>query len=88
MVSVLEAWKTSVSHAERSTKSVENTNKKAFDHKKYKMQWDRQNTKNIGLKLNYHTDADILAHLADIKNVQGYVKQLIRDDIARQTQET
>lgn len=52
------------------------------------MQWDRQNTKNIGLKLNYHTDADILAHLADIKNVQGYVKQLIRDDIACQTQET
>lgn len=49
------------------------------------MQWDRQNTKNIGLKLNYHTDAD---NLADIKNVQGYVKQLIRDDIARQTQET
>ena len=64
---------------------MENTNKKAFDHKKYKMQWDRQNTKNIGLKLNYHTDAD---SLADIKNVQGYVKQLIRDDIARQTQET
>lgn len=55
---------------------MENTNKKAFDHKKYKMQWDRQNTKNIGLKLNYHTDADILARLADIKNVQGYVKQL------------
>ena len=67
---------------------MENTNKKAFDHKKCKMQWDRQNTKNSGLKLNYHTDADILAHLADIKNVQGYVKQLIRDDIARQTQET
>ena len=39
------------------------------------------------MKLNKHTDADIFEYLADITNVQGYLKQLIRDDIARQTQE-
>lgn len=61
--------------------------KEAFDFRKYQKEWDKQNTKLVGMKLNKHTDADIFAHIADIPNVQGYLKQLIRDDIARHSRE-
>ncbi len=45
--------------------------------------WDRENTKQVKFKFNIRPDADILAHLEAQSNVQGYVKQLIRADIAR-----
>ena len=35
------------------------------------------------VQLNRNTDADILEHLEGVKNRQGYVKSLIRADIAR-----
>ena len=35
-----------------------------------------------GLKLNTHTDADIIAHLERQPSMQGYIKSLIRADIA------
>lgn len=35
-----------------------------------------------GLKLNVHTDADIIAHLERQPSMQGYIKSLIRADIA------
>ena len=34
-----------------------------------------------GLKLNINTDADIIAHLDKQTSMQGYIKQLIRQDI-------
>lgn len=43
--------------------------------------YDAQNTIQIKLKLNKGTDSDILAKLETIGNKQGYIKQLIRDDI-------
>lgn len=36
-----------------------------------------------GFKLNLNTDADIIAHLSKQESMQGYVKRLIREDIAR-----
>ena len=43
--------------------------------------YDRNNTKAIYLKLNVKTDVDILDHLSDKPNIQGYIKGLIRNDI-------
>ena len=50
---------------------------------KYKPQerYDAKNTKQIRLKLNLKTDADILEHLSKVGNMQGYIKELIRADI-------
>lgn len=48
--------------------------------------WDRENTRQVKLKLNLRTDADILAQLDAQQNRQGYVKRLIREDIARSAQ--
>lgn len=43
--------------------------------------YDSRNTKQIKLKLNLSTDADILQRLEASGNVQGYIKALIRADI-------
>lgn len=52
---------------------------------KYKSQerYDATNTKQIRLKLNLKTDADILEKLSEVDNMQGYIKSLIRADIAK-----
>ena len=40
-------------------------------------------TKQIALVLNTNTDVDILEKLSEVPNKQGYIKELIRADIAR-----
>lgn len=42
--------------------------------------YDKAHTKGVYLKLNTKTDADILSKLSKVGNVQGYIKQLIRED--------
>lgn len=45
--------------------------------------YDAANTKQVHLKLNIKTDADIIRRLEGIDNVQGYIKSLIRADMGR-----
>ena len=45
--------------------------------------YDKTHTKQIKLKLNLVTDADILQKLSEVSNIQGYIKELIRNDIKR-----
>lgn len=45
--------------------------------------YDAACTKQIKLKLNTKTDADILDLLNRKDNMQGYIKTLIREDIKR-----
>lgn len=42
--------------------------------------YDKAHTKGIYLKLNLETDKDIIEFLAGVENVQGYIKELIRND--------
>lgn len=44
--------------------------------------YDATHTIRIGLKLNKGTDADIIEWLSRLENRQGYIKKLIREDIA------
>lgn len=50
--------------------------------------YDAANTKQFGLKLNLTTDADIIERLEQVSTMgggkQGYIKALIRKDIAAQ----
>ena len=48
--------------------------------KKANAKYDAAHTKQITLKLNTTTDADILARLDAVGNKQGYIKELIRKD--------
>lgn len=47
-----------------------------------KTAWDAAHTTQIRLKLNNNTDADILEKLASVTSKQGYIKYLIRADLA------
>lgn len=51
--------------------------------KRAQAKYDKANTKQVIMKLNKITDADILEILEQTPNVQGYIKQLIRDDIRK-----
>lgn len=48
-----------------------------------KDKYDKENTRPLKLKLNLKLDADILAKLETVPSMQGYIKRLIREDIAR-----
>ena len=50
---------------------------------KAQSKYDRSHTRSILLKLNLQNDADILSKLDDTENRQGYVKELIRQDIRK-----
>lgn len=45
--------------------------------------YDKKHTRRITLKLNLKIDADILELLDSTGNMQGYIKELIREDIKK-----
>lgn len=45
--------------------------------------YDAANTRKVAFKFNLKTDADILDKFSSLDNVQGYIKRLIREDIAK-----
>lgn len=44
--------------------------------------YNANNTKQVGLRFNIHTDADIIEKLEHVDNTAAYIKKLIRADIA------
>ena len=44
--------------------------------------YDAANTIQVKMKLNKKTDEDILKRLDEVESKQGYIKKLIREDIA------
>ena len=46
-------------------------------------EWDKENTCMYTLKLNKHTDAELIAKLDKQPSKAGYIKQLIREDIKK-----
>ena len=45
--------------------------------------YNAKNTTLVQIRLNLKTDADIIARLDQVDSKAGYVKNLIREDIAR-----
>ena len=45
--------------------------------------FNKEKTKVIPVRLNFKTDADILSHLETVSSKMGYVKNLIRADMAK-----
>ena len=48
--------------------------------------YDRKNTVRLSLKLNVRTDGDIIQWIRSQKSMQGTIKRLIREEIARSDQ--
>ena len=55
------------------------SNNRAEYHKNY----DKVNTVGLYIKLNKKTDADIIEALNKCDNKQGFIKELIREDLAQ-----
>lgn len=45
--------------------------------------YDAEHTRQVVLKLNLKSDADVLSQLDSVPNKQGYIKELIRQDMAK-----
>lgn len=58
----------------------------AYIKKRRKSQdkYNKEKTVQFKMKLNVHTDADIIEKLESVPNKQGYIKDLIRADIERE----
>ena len=48
-----------------------------------KERYDARTAVRVGLKLNKGTDSDILLRLKEVPSMQGYIKDLIRADKAK-----
>ena len=48
--------------------------------------YDKEHCRTYNLKLNIVNDADLIERLDNVKSKQGYIKQLIRDDIRTETE--
>ena len=55
--------------------------------KRANAKYDARHTKQIKLKLNLETDWDILERLNEVDNKQGYIKDLIREDLEKERQD-
>ena len=45
--------------------------------------YQERTSRPVYLRLNKETDADILEKLEKVESMQGYIKRLIREDIAK-----
>lgn len=55
----------------------------ATKHTISQAKYDREHRRTYGFRLHNELDKDIIEKLASVPSMQGYVKQLIREDIAR-----
>lgn len=55
----------------------------ATKHTEAQAKYDKVNRRTYGFRLHNTLDADIIQKLASVPSMQGYIKQLIRDDITR-----
>lgn len=51
---------------------------------KAQKKYDAENTRQVHLKLNRRTDSDVLERLDNVPSKQGYIKRLIREDLAKE----
>lgn len=51
--------------------------------KRAQEKYDKANTIGVYLKLNKVSDADVIEQLQKVDNRQGYIKELIREDMKR-----
>ena len=58
-------------------------NKSTESQVRASIKYNKENTVQISLKLNRSTDADLIYSLNRVTNKQGYIKELIRRDIAK-----
>lgn len=51
---------------------------------KYLNQYEKENIRQIRLKLNRNTEPELIEWVEKQDNIQGYIKQLIREDMKKE----
>lgn len=54
-----------------------------MDHDEYMAKYEKENLRQIRLKINRKTEPDLLKWIEKQENIQGYIKQLILEDMER-----
>ena len=54
-----------------------------MNNAEYLAQYEKENLRQIRLKINRKTEPDLLAWIEKQDNIQGYIKELIRKDMER-----
>lgn len=60
---------------------------KGIGEMKSHQKWVAENTTRVVMNLNHNTDKDVLEKLSTVQSKQGYIKSLIRADIAKDRSE-
>jgi hypothetical protein len=55
---------------------------------KYLNQYEKENIRQIRLKINRKTEPEMLEWIEQQDNIQGYIKRLIREDMEREKEKT
>ena len=55
-----------------------------MDLKKYMVDYEKENLRQIRLRINRKTEPDLLEWIEKQDNIQGYIKHLIREDMERE----
>lgn len=56
-------------------------------HVRAALKYNQTHTRQISIKLNLDTDRDVIAQLLKQPSIQGYIKDLVREDIYREKHE-
>lgn len=51
--------------------------------RKSENRWQKENITRVTVKLYKNTDADLIEYLGDMENRNGYIKELIREDMKK-----
>lgn len=55
----------------------------AYTRSQIQARYDSKNRKGYTIKLNYNYDNDVIQKLDSVESINGYIKQLIRNDISK-----
>lgn len=61
----------------------EKKKRKPYYNKEHQVRYQKEHVRRTVINLIDRTDSDIIQKLDSVENKQGYIKQLIRDDIKR-----
>jgi len=54
----------------------------------YLNQYEKENIRQIRLKINRKTEPELIEWIEQQDNIQGYIKRLIREDMEREKEKT
>lgn len=63
---------------------MEEKKKRSYYNREHQLRYQHSGIKKVSLSLTRTKDADIIAKLESVDSAQGYIKKVIRDDIARE----